>query len=109
MPCVPRVKAGGAARQDARRVGGFDQPDDPPPQHAAARCQGSRSGAELSRDSLSAARAGCSRRLAESVCEVSVLRSCPVRALAPRPADSETTLKLGFALTPLPQRRFTTG
>jgi hypothetical protein len=32
---------------------------------------------------------------------VSVLRSRPVRALAQRLADSETTLKFGFALTRL--------
>jgi hypothetical protein len=59
----------------ARAVGRFHQPDDPPPQHAAARRQGPRGGAELSRGDVSAASASRSSRLAEPVGDVKAISS----------------------------------
>src|SRR6185295_15248332 len=69
---LPWLPPGGAAGPDACAVGGFDRPDGPPAQYAAARRKKPRGGAELSRSGLSAARAGGARGLGESVCEVSL-------------------------------------
>src|SRR5262245_47461860 len=76
-------------------MGGLDQPDDPPPQHAAARAEGSRGRARLSGSRLSAARAGGPPGLAESVFEA-VRSYCRPRRRGSRAASIQSR-RLGVA------------